>query len=52
MLRKFVKISPCVGQKQLRFGDDVGARDFVRFARQYHQQLEDKDEQRCHDPPC
>ena len=37
-----VKISPCVSQKQLRFGDDVGARDFVKFAKKYHQQQEEE----------
>ena len=32
-----VKISPCVSQKQLRFGDNVGACDFMKFAKKYQQ---------------
>src|ERR1700727_2476325 len=28
---RFVKISPRVSQKQLRFGDDVGKREFIKF---------------------
>ena len=35
-----VKISPCV--KRLRFGDDVGKREFIKFAKKYHQQLEEE----------
>ena len=37
-----VKISPCVSQKRLRFGDDVGKREFIKFAKKYHQQLEEE----------
>ena len=36
-----VKISPCVSQKRLRFGDDVGTHDFIKFAKKYHQQQEE-----------
>ena len=35
-----VKISPHVGQKQLRFNDTTGAREFMKFTKQYHQQVE------------
>ena len=37
-----VKISPCVSQKWLRFGDDVGKHEFIKFAKKYHQQLEEE----------
>ena len=37
-----VKISPRVSQKRLRFGDDVGKREFIKFAKKYHQQLEEE----------
>ena len=37
-----VKISPHVSQKRLRFGDDVGKREFITFAKKYHQQLEEE----------
>ena len=37
-----VKISPCMSQKRLRFGDDVGKREFIKFAKKYHQQLEEE----------
>ena len=37
-----VKISPCMSQKQLRFGDDVGKREFIKFTKKYHQQLEEE----------
>ena len=37
-----VKISPCVSQKRLRFGDDVGKREFIKFTKKYHQQLEEE----------
>ena len=37
-----VKISPCVSQKRLRFGNDVGKREFIKFAKKYHQQLEEE----------
>ena len=37
-----VKTSPCMSQKWLRFGDDVGARNFVKFAKKYHQQQEEE----------
>ena len=37
-----VKISPRVSQKQLRFGDDVGKCEFIKFAKKYHQQLEEE----------
>ena len=30
-----VKISPRMSQKQLRFGDDVGKREFIKFAKKY-----------------
>ena len=33
---KIVKISPRVSQKRLRFGDDVGKREFIKFAKKYH----------------
>ena len=35
-----VKISPHVSQKWLRFGDDVGKCEFIKFTKKYHQQLE------------
>ena len=38
-----VKISPCVSQKRLRFGDDVDKREFIKFAKKYHQQLEEEE---------
>ena len=38
-----VKISPRVSQKRLRFGDDVGKREFIKFAKKYHQQLEEEE---------
>ena len=38
-----VKISPHVSQKRLRFGDDVGKRKFIKFAKKYHQQLEEEE---------
>ena len=38
-----VKISPRVSQKQLRFGDDVGKHEFIKFAKKYHQQLEEEE---------
>ena len=31
-----------MSQKQLRFGNDVGAGDFMKFAEKYHQQVEDE----------
>ena len=37
-----VKISPRMSQKWLRFGDDVGKRKFIKFAKKYHQQLEEE----------
>ena len=37
-----VKISPRVSQKRLRFGDDVGKREFIKFTKKYHQQLEEE----------
>ena len=37
-----VKISPCVSQKRLRFGNDVGKCEFIKFAKKYHQQLEEE----------
>ena len=37
-----VKISPHVSQKQLRFGNDVGKHEVIKFAQRYHQQLEDE----------
>ena len=39
---EFVKISPRVIQKQLRFGNDVGKREFIKFVKKYHQQLEEE----------
>ena len=46
-------------QKRLRFGDDVGAREFIKYAKQYHQQLQDegcasvgKTVVRAMSPPC
>ena len=38
-----VKISPRVSQKRLRFGDDVGKREFIKFTKKYHQQLEEEE---------
>ena len=38
-----VKISPRVSQKRLRFGDDVGKREFIKFAKKYHQWLEEEE---------
>ena len=38
-----VKISPRVSQKRLRFGDDVDKREFIKFAKKYHQQLEEEE---------
>ena len=37
-----VKISPRMSQKRLRFGDNVGKREFIKFAKKYHQQLEEE----------
>ena len=37
-----VKVSPRVSQKRLRFGDDVGKREFIKFTKKYHQQLEEE----------
>ena len=37
-----VKISPRMSQKRLRFGDDVDKREFIKFAKKYHQQLEEE----------
>ena len=37
-----VKINPRVSQKWLRFGDDVGVRDFMKFTKKYHQQQEEE----------
>ena len=31
-----------MSQKRLRFDDDVGACDFVKFAKKYHQQQEEE----------
>ena len=31
-----------MSQKQLRFGDDVGKHEFIKFAKKYHQQLEEE----------
>ena len=31
-----------MSQKRLKFGDDVGACDFVKFAKKYHQQQEEE----------
>ena len=38
-----VKISPRMSQKRLRFGNDVGKREFIKFAKKYHQQLEEEE---------
>ena len=38
-----VKISPRVSQKRLRFGNDVGKCEFIKFAKKYHQQLEEEE---------
>ena len=35
-----VKISPRVGQKRLRFNNKTGAREFMKFTKKYHQQIE------------
>ena len=32
-----------MSQKRLRFGDDVGKREFFKFAKKYHQQLEEEE---------
>ena len=37
-----VKVSPCISQKRLRFGDDVDKHEFIKFAKKYHQQLEEE----------
>ena len=37
-----VKISPRMSQKRLRFGDDVGKREFIKFTKKYHQRLEEE----------
>ena len=37
-----VKISPHVSQKQLKFGNEVGTREFMKFAKKYHQQVEEE----------
>ena len=57
--RDDVKISPRVSQKRLRFGDDVGKREFIKFAKKYHQQLEEEEcasvgriVVRAMSPPC
>ena len=31
-----------MSQKRLRFGDDVGARNFMKFTKKYHQQQEEE----------
>ena len=31
-----------MSQKWLRFGDNVGKRKFIKFAKKYHQQLEEE----------
>ena len=36
------KISPHVSQKRLRFGNDVGKCEFIKFAKKYNQQLEEE----------
>ena len=33
-----VKISPHMSQKWLRFDDNTGAHEFMKFAKKYHQQ--------------
>ena len=38
-----VKNSPRVSQKRLRFGDDVGKRKFIKFAKKYHQQITEEE---------
>ena len=40
--KTIVKVSPHVSQKQLRFGNDVGKHKFIKFAKKYHQQLEEE----------
>ena len=37
-----VKISPCIGQKWLRFDDKTGTKEFMKFAKKYHQQVEEE----------
>ena len=37
-----VKISPCMSQKRLRFGDNVHVCAFMKFAKKYHQQQEEE----------
>ena len=37
-----VKISPHMSQKWLRFSNDVGVHDFIKFAKKYHQQQEEE----------
>ena len=32
-----------MSQKWLRFGNDVGAHDFMKFAKKYHQQLKEEE---------
>ena len=37
-----VKTSPCIGQKQIRFNDKTCTREFMKFAKKYHQQIEEE----------
>ena len=37
-----VKISPHMSQKWLRFGNNVGAHDFMKFTKKYHQQIKEE----------
>ena len=39
---QIVKISPRMSQKRLRFGNNVGACNFMKFAKEYHQQQEEE----------
>ena len=32
-----------MSQKRLRFGNDVGKHEFIKFAKKYHQQLEEEE---------
>ena len=32
-----------MSQKRLRFGDDVDKREFIKFTKKYHQQLEEEE---------
>ena len=39
---QYVKISPRMSQKRLRFSNNVGACEFMKFAKKYHQRQEEE----------